>query len=129
MTIWRGGRERPDRRPGGELGDGGLQVERTELAWARTESAVAVCAVIGIRLSAHTRQPALVMLAVLVSFGAAALLLSGWIERMRAARASGSKSTVPLSFPFRAHVFAVMIPALGVIALTFVLWSAHITVR
>ncbi|WP_141215370.1 MULTISPECIES: DUF202 domain-containing protein [unclassified Rhodococcus (in: high G+C Gram-positive bacteria)] len=101
-----------------------MQVERTELAWARTESAVAVCAVIGIRLSAHTRQPALVALAVLVSFCAAGLLVSGWISRTRSARTAGSESAVPLAFPLRAHAIAALIPTLGLIALTFVVWSA-----
>lgn len=119
----RGRHERPSGRPGGTLGDGGLQVERTELAWARTESAVAVCALIGIRLSAHTRQPVLVALTVLVSFCAAALLVSGWIARMRAARTAGGKSIVSLTFPLRAHAIAVLIPALGLVALAFVIWS------
>ncbi|MDV6230056.1 DUF202 domain-containing protein [Rhodococcus cercidiphylli] len=121
--MWRARHERPSGRPGGALGDGGLQVERTELAWARTESAVAVCAVIGFRLSAHTRQPALVALAVLVSFGAAALLVSGWIARMRSARTAGGKISAPPTFPLRAHAIAVLIPALGLMSLTFVIWS------
>nr|WP_141214756.1 MULTISPECIES: DUF202 domain-containing protein [unclassified Rhodococcus (in: high G+C Gram-positive bacteria)] len=124
MTMRRRRREQPAGRPGGQLGDGGLQVERTELAWARTESAVAVCAVIGIRLSAHTRQPALVALAVLVSFCAAGLLVSGWISRTRCGRTDGTESTVPLAFPLRAHVIAALIPTLGLIALTFVIWTA-----
>lgn len=121
--IWRGRGKYPVRRPGGELGDGGLQVERTELAWARTESAVAVCAVISIRLSAHTRQPSLVALAVLVSFGAAALLLSGWITRVNASRLRTGRA-VPPGIPLRAHLIAVLIPALGLVALAFTIWSA-----
>ncbi|OZE21838.1 DUF202 domain-containing protein [Rhodococcus sp. 05-2255-1e] len=120
MTRRRRG-EPPTSRPGGELGDGGLQVERTQLAWVRTESAVAVCAVIGIRLSSHTRQPALIALAVLVGFGAAALLASGWIARVRAGRTAEDSRVV---FPLRAHVIAVLIPSLGLIALSFVVWSA-----
>ena len=117
-------RRRDQSRPGGQLGDGGLQVERTELAWARTESAIAVCAVIGIRLSAHTRAPVLVALAVLVSFGAAALLVSGWVARIGSERTAGGRGTVPLTFPMRAHAIAILIPTLGVVALTFVIWSA-----
>jgi hypothetical protein len=123
MTRRRRG-EPPTSRPGGQLGDGGLQVERTQLAWVRTESAVAVCAVIGIRLSSHTREPALIALAVLVGFGAAALLASGWIARMRASRTAGVNRVVPLAFPARAHVIAVLIPTLGLLALSFVVWSA-----
>ncbi|OZE43325.1 hypothetical protein CH256_03120 [Rhodococcus sp. 05-2254-6] len=122
----RGRRERPSGRPGGTLGDGGLQVERTELAWARTESAVAVCAVIGIRLSAHTRQPVLVALAVLVSFGAAVLLISGWVARTRAARNAGAERLRPPAFPLRAHAIALLIPTLGLIALSFVIWTASL---
>ena len=122
--IGRRSQKRPAGRPGGELGDGGLQVERTQLAWVRTESAVAVCAVFGIRLSSHTRQPVLIALAVLVSSGAAALLASGWIARVRAARTEGVRRVVPLAFPLRAHVIAVLIPALGLLALSFVVWSA-----
>jgi len=91
------------------------------LAWVRTESAVAVCAVIGIRLSSHTRQPELIVLAVLVCFGAAALLASGWIARVRAGRTAEDNRVV---FPLRAHVIAVLIPSLGLLALSFVVWSA-----
>ncbi|WP_162248374.1 DUF202 domain-containing protein [Rhodococcus sp. Leaf278] len=120
-------RRRVQSRPGGRLGDGGLQVERTELAWARTESAIAVCAVIGIRLGAHTRAPALIAAAVLVSFAAAALLVSGWIARIRAERTAGGRGAVPLTFPLRAHAIAVLIPTLGVIAMIFVIWSAAST--
>nr|WP_158462524.1 hypothetical protein [Rhodococcus sp. B7740] len=91
------------------------------MAWVRTESAVAVCAVIGIRLSAHTRQPALIALAVLVGFGSAALLASGWIARVRAGRTAEDTRVV---FPWRAHAIAVLIPTLGMFALSFVIWSA-----
>jgi hypothetical protein len=82
---------------------------------------VAVCAVIGIRLSSHTRQPELIVLAVLVCFGAAALLASGWIARVRAGRTAEDNRVV---FPLRAHVIAVLIPSLGLLALSFVVWSA-----
>jgi hypothetical protein len=82
---------------------------------------VAVCAVIGIRLSSHTRRPELIVLAVLVGFGAAALLASGWIARLRAGRTAEDNRVV---FPLRAHVIAVLIPTLGLLALSFVVWSA-----
>jgi hypothetical protein len=77
--------------------------------------------VIGIRLSSHTRRPELIVLAVLVGFGAAALLASGWIARLRAGRTAEDNRVV---FPLRAHVIAVLIPTLGLLALSFVVWSA-----
>ncbi|UUE28374.1 DUF202 domain-containing protein (plasmid) [Rhodococcus qingshengii] len=108
--------------PGCALGDGGFQVERTNLAWERTVGAIVVCAGAGIRMAAHAGQPLVAGVAALVAFGAVAMLVSGWFTRKRMARRDFKHPAVH-NVALRFHVVAVVTSALGMVALSHVVRS------
>ncbi|MGZ8178797.1 DUF202 domain-containing protein [Williamsia sp. SKLECPSW1] len=60
-----------DRTGAVELDDGGLQLERTSLAWQRTSCSLLVAAAVGVRIAAHLGQSWLGVLLVPAAFVAA----------------------------------------------------------
>lgn len=106
----------PEDRPAGALGDGGLQVERTALAWRRTECSVAVCALVGLRLATHQGDVPTAVAAGVVPTGAVAALVVDIVRRRKRRRADAGPDA-PRGIPARAHVLAVLTASLGVLAL------------
>lgn len=109
--------------PGGELGDGGLQVERTALAWERTECAVAISAVIELRIAVHNGHPLLMGFTVFAVFAAAVLVVGRWSSRLCAARSGCGDRSISKA-RLEIHVIAAVVPALGLVALCWVLGLA-----
>ncbi|WP_204865976.1 MULTISPECIES: DUF202 domain-containing protein [Nocardiaceae] len=106
----------PESRPAGVLGDGGLQVERTALAWRRTECSVAVCALVGLRLAAHQGNVPTAVAAGVVLTGAVAVVVVDTVRLRKRSRADAGPDA-PRAIPARAPALAVLTASLGILAL------------
>lgn len=114
----------PDSSPADDcvvVGDGGLQVERTELSWQRTSCALVVVALVGIRCSAMVNQWLLVVVT-----GLGALCAAGFVVQCGRVRASthrdrgvtaGGRVHVARSGAGRMVVLTALVSAMGVAAL------------
>lgn len=106
----------PGRRPKGVLGDGGLQVERTALAWRRTECSLVVGFLVALRLAVHVDETATAATAAVVLTGAVAVIVAD-IRRFRGRRRGDSAYSSPRNTGLRTAASAVITAALGVLAL------------
>lgn len=61
--------------PPNRIADGGLQLERTSLAWQRTACSIVILAAVGIRLAAHLDSVWITVAASVVGVGAALAVL------------------------------------------------------
>lgn len=63
--------------PSMPLSDGGLQVERTALAWYRTACSLLIFELVGVRITAESRETALTVLLMALTVPTLLLIVSG----------------------------------------------------
>ncbi|MEV2226767.1 DUF202 domain-containing protein [Nocardia vinacea] len=104
------------------LSDGGLQVERTSLAWQRTECALVVCALAGVRVTAALGQGYLAVLLSVPALGFTAAGLLGSIRpRQRLAVTDDGLIFWCASVGFRALLMSLLASVLGLACLVIML--------
>ncbi|MFT4395363.1 DUF202 domain-containing protein [Gordonia lacunae] len=115
--------------PPNRLADGGLQLERTSLAWQRTACSIVILAAVGIRLAAHLDSVWITVAASVVGVGTALAVLVVIRQTMpgRRALALGGDSGLgylPASATSRGLLMSVAVSAMGATALLGVLAMA-----
>ena len=115
--------------PEPRLADGGLQVERTSLAWQRTGCSIVVLAAVGIRLGAHLDRTWITVTASVVGLVAALdvlMIIHQTMPNRRALSLDPGTGRVHLqhSAANRGLVMSAAVAAMGVVALIGVLVMA-----